>query len=196
MKTVYGIEPDLCIGNTDLLVWASKDIILPKYFYLQLEHLSKGNFLSGTASAKKIIDSLHRQEADDLLVFKTVCGATVYFHNETMRIENYLITHIGFDVRNPLDRYLLSLFKIAEILESQAAFLASSPEVIRKCRTLGFQVISAEELLSIGNSWLQQEIILNMQEKLDPMARVQWQDEVEEVVEEADKIQWIDMTSS
>lgn len=196
MNIVYGIEPDLCISNTDLLVWASKDIILPKYFYLQLEHLNNGDFLSGTTSAKKIIESLQRQDADGLLVFKTVCGSTVYFHNETMCVENYLITRIGFDVKNPLDRYLLSLFMIVEILEVQGCFLASSPEVIRKCRTLGFQLTTAEELLSIGNSYLQTEMILEMQEKLDPMARVQWHDQVEEVVEEADNIQWIDTTSS
>ena len=193
MKIVYGIEPDLCIGNTDLLVWASKDIILPKYFYLQLEHLSKGNFLSGTASAKKIIDSLHRQEADESLIFKTVCGATVYFHNETMRIEKYLITNIGFDIRNPLDRYLLSFFKMSEILEFQAVFLASSPEVIRKCRTLGFKVTTAEELLSIGNSWLQTEMILYMQENLDPIARIKWADEADKRGENNDNINWIDI---
>ncbi|MEZ2231081.1 hypothetical protein [Microcoleus sp.] len=196
MNIVYGIEPDLCISNTDLLVWASKDIILPKYFYLQLEHLNNGDFLSGTASAQKIIESLHRQETENLLVFQTVCGATVYFHNEASYLENAQKTHIGFDSANPLDRYLLSFFNLAEILEFKGCFLASSPQVIRKCCTLGFEVTSTEDFLSIGNSWLQPEMILDMQEKLHPMARVQWQDHVEEVVEEADNIQWIDMTSS
>lgn len=62
-----------------------------------------------------------------------------------------------------LDCYLYSLLKLSENLEAKIVFLASSPEIIRKCNALNIEVIIVEEYLAIGESWLQPEMLLNFQ---------------------------------
>ncbi|MBO1347384.1 MAG: hypothetical protein EBE86_008300 [Hormoscilla sp. GUM202] len=78
MNILYGIEPDLCIVNPDLSIGASRDIVLPKYFYMQLEHLKNETF---TEAAAKIVDSLEMQEAEDLLIFKN-WGPFIFMTNK------------------------------------------------------------------------------------------------------------------
>ena len=58
MKILYALEPDLCLINPQYINEFTKDIILPKYFYTQLQHLSLGNFQSATDNANLIINSL------------------------------------------------------------------------------------------------------------------------------------------
>lgn len=194
MNILYGIEPDLCISNPDILVKATKDVLLPKYFYSQISHLKQGNFQLATEAAQQIINSLKKQENSDIIIFNTVGGATVYFHNESEFLDSEQIVPPGFDMRNLLDRYLLSFLKVAELLKSEVIFIASSSEVIRKCLTLKFELISVEEFLINGNSWLHPQMILDILVKLDPMASIQWQEDIEDAVKEQDSIRWIDIT--
>ena len=140
MNTLYGIEPDLCIVNPDLLICASRDIVLPKYFYMQLEHLKNGDFQSFTEAAAKIVDSLEMQEVENLLIFKNCKGGTVYFHDQQKNMENIDVTNEILDSGNHFDQYLISLLRLAEFLECQIVFLASSSEIIRKCENLNIAV--------------------------------------------------------
>ncbi|TAF21313.1 MAG: dipeptide epimerase [Nostocales cyanobacterium] len=133
MNIVYGIEPDLCISNTDLLVWASKDIILPKYFYLQLEHLNNGDFLSGTASAQKIIESLtqitpilelykpwQRQEIEEILKQNQTPSAT------RAAIDMALYDWMGKTVKLPL--WKIWGLDIKKIVPTSVTIGINSPE--------------------------------------------------------------------
>jgi len=56
MKALYGIEPDLCISNPDILVWSNKDVILPKYFYNQLVYLTCLLYTSDAADDMQCVD--------------------------------------------------------------------------------------------------------------------------------------------
>ncbi|MFB2876464.1 hypothetical protein [Floridanema aerugineum] len=195
MNILYGLEPDLSISNPDLLVWTSKDVVLPKYFYGQLVYLKDGNFHAATEAAKKMIESLDRQETFELLVFKTVSGGTIYFINEEIDLENVLSSYENMDLRNPLDRYLLSLLKLSETFESKIVFLGLSPEIISKCSRLGFDVANIEEFSTHSESWLTPEMIVDIQVILDPISQVKWQDFSEEIGENQDDIQWLDISS-
>jgi len=197
MNILYGIEPDLCIVNPDLLICASRDIVLPKYFYMQLQHLKNGDFQTFTETAAKIVDYLEMQEAEDLLIFKNCKGGTVYFHDQQKNMENIDLTYEILDIRNPLDQYLISLLRLTEVLECQIVFLASSSEIIRKCETLNFAVSTIEEFSTayLGDLWLQPEMIVGIQARLDPLSQVEWQEETEEVAEQDDGIKWVNVVS-
>ena len=195
MNILYGLEPDLCICNPELLVWTSKDVVLPKYFYSQLVYLKDGNFHAATEAATKIIDSLERQELFELLIFKTVSGGTIYFVNEEINLDNVISSHEDIDVRNPLDRYLLTLLKLAETFDSKISFLALTSEIILKGSRLGFDVASMQEFSTPSESWLKPEMIADIQVILDPISQVKWQDFPEEIEENKDDIQWLDISS-
>lgn len=194
MKILYGIDPDLCIGNPQLISQHSQDVVLPKYFYIQLLHLKNGNFESATESATKIIDSLILTSAEDLLIFQTSVGGTVYFHDQEIKVENFQGIYVNLDFSNPFDRYLLNSAKISEILDVKIIFVTSSSEVIRKCRMLNFDVATIEEFSNMsGESWLQPEMIVDIQTRLNPMAQIQWEDEeTEEAQNDGNDILWIE----
>ncbi|NEQ72777.1 MAG: hypothetical protein F6K23_06650 [Okeania sp. SIO2C9] len=186
MKALYGIEPDLCISNPDILIWNNKDVILPKYFYNQLVYLTEGDFTQATQAAEKIINSLERQEIPNLLIFKTISEGTIYFYNEEINAKP-----IGdLDTRNPIDRYMLGLINIAEILECQTIFLPLSSEIINKCRALNIDVTNAEEFMTIDTSWLEPEMLVGIEAKLDPLSQVQWEEV--QAVEELGNINWVE----
>ncbi|GAB4304738.1 MAG: hypothetical protein Fur0025_46580 [Oscillatoriaceae cyanobacterium] len=204
MKILYGIEPDLCIVNPQLVTDHSQDVVLPKYFYLQLVHLKNGDFESATEGAKKIIDSLRPSSAEDLLIFQTLAGGTVYFHDQEINLDNFH-AYGNLDFNNPLDRYFLNLAKISEILAAQVVFITSSTEIFQKCRVLHFERATVEEFLGTreafspvgGESWLQPEMILDIQARFDPMAQIQWQEEeTEEAGSQENDISWIEITPS
>ncbi|MCL1470999.1 hypothetical protein [Argonema antarcticum] len=195
MNILYGLEPDLCICNPELLVWTSKDVVLPKYFYSQLVYLKDGNFHAATEAATKIIESLDRQEILEFLIFKTVSGGTIYFIDEAMKLENVLSSYEDIDARNPLDRYLLTLLKLAETFEYKISFLALTSEIIRKISRLGFAVASMQEFSTPSESWLKPEMIADIQLILDPLSQLKWQDFSEEIEENKDDIQWLDISS-
>lgn len=90
MKILYGLEPDFCIVNPDLVNTYSKDLVLPQYFYIQLEYLKNGNFHSATNAANQIINSLVRQ-VSDFLIFKTNCNGTIYLINEKINLNHNFI---------------------------------------------------------------------------------------------------------
>ncbi len=105
----------------------------------------------------------------------------------------------NLDFRNPIDRYLLSLAKISEILDAKVVFITSSSEIFSKCRFLHFDIGTIEEFSSIsGESWLQPEKILNIQAMFDPMTqKIQWQEEeTEEPLSQGNDINWIEITHS
>ena len=195
MKILYGIEPDLCIRNPQLISHNERDVVLPKYFYIQLLHLKNGNFESATESATKIIDSLITTSAEDLLIFQTSAGGTVYFNDQEITVENFQGIYGNLDFRNPLDRYLVNLAKISETLDATIVFIASSSEIIRKCRMLNFDVATIEEFSTIsGESWLQAEMILQIQAMFDPKTQIQWQEEeTEEAENDGNDIFWIEV---
>lgn len=212
MKVLYGLEADFCINNPELIADSFKDIVLPKYFYTQLAHLSNGNFPTATDAAIKIMNSFMRQRESDVLIFKTISGGTVYFTNEEANCVNIDTSYENLEPRNLLDRYLLSLLKLSETLKAKIVFLASSPEVIRKCRTLHFEIATIEEFSAGGKSWLQPEMLLDIQAETsnairkqefvstqeqatapepDSAAQVQWRDIK---VAGQSNIHWIDIT--
>lgn len=198
MKLLYALEPDLCLTNPQYINNFTKDIILPKYFYTQLQHLSLGNFQSATEAANLIINSLIQYDESDILMFKTVAGGTVYFIDERQHQTN-------IDTNSLLDCYLYSLIKLFENLEAQIVFLASSPEIIGKCDVLNIEVIIVEEYLAIGESWLKPEILLNQassRENLDETElttpqqnntpqQLEWRDIV--TIQQQNNIQWVDI---
>lgn len=199
MKILYGIQPDLCIANSELVIQHSQDVVLPKYFYLQLLHLTNGNFGSATDEATKIIDSLLPTSAEDVLIFQTSAGGTIYFHDQEISLNNFQGISDNLDCRNPLDRYLLSLAKISEILDAKVVFITSSSEILSKCRFLHFDIGTIEEFSNIsGESWFQPEMILNIQSMFDPMTQIQWQEEAaaEEPLSQGNDINWIEITPS
>jgi hypothetical protein len=213
MKVLYGIEPDLCIINPEILVDFTKDIILPKYFYAQITHLSQGNFQAVTDAAIKILNSLIKQEQSDVLIFNTVKRGIVYFTDEATNHKNIDDHYKNLDTRNLLDRYLLSLFKFSEIIAANIVFLASSSEVIRKCRNLNFEVATLEEFTRSGESWLRPKMLVDIQASIDDKisepkslvtqepitapssenpAQIQWQDI--RLAGEPSNIHWINIT--
>jgi len=212
MKVLYSLEPDFYIINPKILVNFNKDVILPKYFYTQLTHLSQGSFQNATDAATLIINSLSKWAESDILIFKTVAGGTVYFTDEAANCGSFDNSYENLDIRNPLDRYLLSLLKLSETLEAKIVFLASSPEVIRKCRTLNFEVATLEEFSTPGESWLRPEMLVNIQASIPdttsepeplanqeqvtapdpaPSVEIQWRDI--RVARQASNIEWIDL---
>jgi len=212
MKFVYGIEPDLCIVNSEILINFPKDIVLPKYFHTQLTHLSRSNFQLATNAATIIVNSLMRWGESDVLTFKIVGGGTVYFIDEATYHINIDNPYENLDTTNLLDRYLLRLLKLSETLEAKIVFLASSPEVIRKCRTLNFEVATLEEFSTPGESWLRPEMLVNIQASIPdttsepeplanqeqvtapdpvPSVEIQWRDI--RVARQASNIEWIDL---
>ncbi len=213
MKILYGIEPDLCIVNTQLLTDFTKDLILPSFFHTQLTHLKNGNFQTATDAALSILNSLNKHEQLDAMIFNTVAGGTVYFIDETNQYININNRSDNLDIRNLLDRYLLSLRKLSETLEARVAFFTSSTDVIKKCRSLNFDIVTLEEFTTLGESWSQPEMLVDKQEsqpdvasQLDPLSsqeqliftkpeqstQVQWHDI--RVVNDASGIQWINTT--
>ncbi len=192
MKNLYALEPDLCLINPQYINDFTKDIILPKYFYTQLQHLSLGNFQSATDTANLIINSLIEYDESEILIFKTVAGGTVYFIDEKVYQTN-------IDNNSLLDCYLYSLLKLSENIEAKIVFLASFPELIRKCNALNIEVIIVEEYLAIAQSWLQPEMLLNQascRENLDKTEdlttqQVEWRDIT--TSQQQNNIQWVDI---
>lgn len=209
MIILYGIEPDLCMIGTNILTSFSKDVILPKYFYLQLTHLSQGNYQVVTNIAITLINSLvKRTELNDLL-FYTSYNGSVYFVDEAVYNVNNNQYHL--DGNSLLELYLLSLLKISEMLESKVIFITSSPEVIRKCRILNFEIGTLEDFSSTGKSWLEPEMLSDIQASITEdrnevefvadqegntyevqnSEEIQWQDI--RVIEPSNNIQWMDI---
>ncbi len=192
MKFLYALEPDLCLINPQYINDFTKDIILPKYFYTQLQHLSLGNFQSATDNANLIINSLIEYDESEILIFKTVGGGTVYFIDEKIHQTN-------IDTNSLLDCYLYSLIKLSENLEAKIVFLTSSAEIIRKCNALNIEVIIVEEYLAIAQSWLQPEILLNQascRENLDETELTTQQQENITQIQPSTQIEWRDIATS
>ena len=188
MKRLYALEPDLCLINPQYINNFTKDVILPKYFYTQLHHLSLGHFQSATDSANLIINSLIKYDESDILIFKTVAGGTVYFIDEKIHQTN-------IENNSLLDCYLFSLLKLSEKLEVKIVFLTSSPEIINKCQNLNFEVAIIEEYLTNGESWLKPEMLLNFEasfrENINEIEDLAIQQE--EVTPQ--QIEWLDITT-
>lgn len=195
MKILYGLEPDFCIANPDLINTYSKDLVLPQYFYIQLKYLKDGSFSSATEAANKIFNSLITQEVSFLLMFKTNYNGTIYFINQQIvNLDKANLIAEKVDIESPFDRYLLILYQLTKVLEVKIVFLALSAQVINKCYALGFEVATPEEVFHAGESWLQPEILLEVQAKLDPLAQVQWLETSEQLVAQDNLINWLDIT--
>jgi hypothetical protein len=156
-----------------------------------------------------ILNSLTQQVESDYLFFKTVCNGNIHFIDESLyhsKNKDYAITN-----QTLLDCYLLSLLEISQILEAKIIFITSSPEVIKKCRLLNFEIGTLEDS-SNGECWLEpkmlsdaQASISNAASKTEPIAVdeqvntseprnlevIQWQDIP--VVKQPSGIQWIDI---
>jgi hypothetical protein len=196
MKVLYGIEPDLCINNPQLVIDLAADMILPQFFYGQLNYLKSQDFEIATKSASDILEALTNQaEADsELLLFQSRNNGHVYFSDD--RILNPLDFKINnfdrtLDEQHPIDRYLLSLLILSDILECQIVFITSSQELVRKCHLLQFQMANPETLSLNGESWLQPDIIEFLMVKLADRAKSQWEEENEEEGDDTN-IQWQD----
>lgn len=197
MKILCGIEPDCCIQNPNIIAEKCQDFILPKYLYGQLLHLKNGNFQFATQSATQIIDSLVNPIQEDLLIFKTSSGGIVYFNNEAIGLDDFEGVD-DFDLSNPVDRYLLNLEKISTILDAKIIFITSSSELHQKCNRLNFEIATVEEFLAMScDSWLQPEMLLDIQSPLDPIAQIEWQEEEQpESLNQGDEICWIEIAPS
>lgn len=163
MKLLYATEPDLFIINPEKLVNFSKDVIVPKYFYNQLIFISQGNFQSASDAANIILNSLIKLEASDVLIFKSMAGGIVYFIDEATQYINVNNCYENIDIINPLDRYLLSLIKLSATLEAKIIFTASTPEVIKKCHNVNFEIATLQEFSISGESWLQPEMLIDIE---------------------------------
>jgi Protein kinase domain len=166
MKKIYGLEPDLVIRHPEIIIHSTIDIVLPKYFYNQLIHLKNGNFQDATEIAANILSSLVRQSKHNLLIFRNHGNGTVYFIDEV----NYFINHTNlpeFDIHLPLDRYLLSLLSFSNQLKTELIFFATSYQVVEKCRSLGFFVVSKGMSVISGKSFLQSEILFESKISLE-----------------------------
>jgi hypothetical protein len=213
MKLLYAIESDLCLINPETLIDCTKDIVLPKYFYSQITHLSQGDFQVATDAATRILNSLINREQSDVLIFKTSTGRTVYFIDEVANCRSFDNPYENLNTTNLLDRYLLSLLKLSETLESKIVFIASSAEVIRKCRTLNFEVATLEEFSTPGESWLRREMLVEIQANRDdtiseteplvtqeqvtvlepePSVQIEWRDI--RLAEQISNIHWVQIT--
>ncbi|KZL49923.1 hypothetical protein A2T98_10085 [Nodularia spumigena CENA596] len=206
MKILYSIEPDICIINTDILINFPLDIVLPQYFLTQINHLSNSDLGNATESANTIINSLNQWEDSDLLLFKTNSEGRVYFIDESI---NYLKVENQYqyiDNTNLLDRYLLSLLYLSNILEAKIVFLASSPEILKKCRILNFDTLTLAEFTLNGESWLQPEMLINVEtsnpdivsepdildaSETETTVQIQWQDI--RVSQGTSNIEWLDI---
>ncbi|MBO1347383.1 MAG: hypothetical protein EBE86_008295 [Hormoscilla sp. GUM202] len=47
----------------------------------------------------------------------------------------------------------------------------------------------------LGDLWLQPEMIVGIQARLDPLSQVEWQEETEDVAEHDDGIKWVNVVS-
>ena len=164
MKKFYCIEPDLCMSQPELIIQSSKDIVLPKYLYTQLIYLKNGNFANATTTATQILDVLEAETHSNDLIFRNLNNGIIYFINEKIYGDQLNILNIPLDNNNLLDCYLLSSLHLAEILESQIVFLASSPELRRKCHSLNMEIMVVEEFLVGGETWFKPELFLPLQE--------------------------------
>ncbi|RUT04760.1 hypothetical protein DSM106972_043290 [Dulcicalothrix desertica PCC 7102] len=209
MKILYGIEPDLCMEYAEILTFFCKDVILPKFFYIQLTYLSQANYQVVTDAASTVINSLVKSIESNDLLFYTSYNGSVYFVDEAIYHVNN--NQCFIDGNSLLERYLLSLLKISEILESKVIFITSSPEVIRKCRILNFEIGTLEDFSSSGKSWLEPEMLSDIQASitedrneiesavtqdnntgvLNNYEEIQWQDI--RVIEQSSYIQWMDI---
>jgi hypothetical protein len=159
MKNLYSLEPDICIRYPDIITDSTIDLILPKYFYNQLQYLKNKELQDSTISAKQILNSLRKQENNNLLIFQNQNNGIIYFLDETkLFIE---ISDVNFDIQLPLDRYLLNLSTLSKKLEASIIFCATSSEVIKKCQYLNFFVVSEGISVISGKSWLQIETLLD-----------------------------------
>lgn len=164
MKKFYCIEPDLCMSQPELIIQSSKDIVLPKYLYTQLIHLKNGNFANATTTATQILDVLEAEAHSNDLIFRNINNGIIYFINEKNYGDQLNTLNIPLDNNNLLDCYLLSSLHLAEILESQIVFVASSPELRRKCHSLNIEIMVVEEFLVGGETWFKPEFFLPLQE--------------------------------
>lgn len=194
MKILYGLEPDFCISHPEIIVDNYQDIVLPKYFITQLEFLRHGNFTSATIAAEQIISSLIRQGDSELLIYKTSSNGTVYFIDQEINFNTLSNNCASIDIKNPLDRYLLSLVNLSSIIKAKIMFLSLTAPIRQKCLMLGFDLASKEDFTSPRESWLQPEILLEMQAKIDPLAQVKWQENLEQIVVKPENfINWLDI---
>jgi hypothetical protein len=197
MNQVYGIEPDLCIKNPALILDFGKDIILPQYFYDQLKHLQKGNYYEATEASNQILQSLQSIEGlDNILAFKTPQNGFIYFINQEISFNNTKFTEDEFDLKNPLHRYLLSLFIMAKSLETSVIFLINSSILIQKCNLLKFDFINIKDFANYSASWLNTDLLLSIQSHLQPIqatTQIQWTDEPEIVSNPTLNISWQDL---
>ena len=198
MKALYGIEPDLCMVHPQIIINNNQDIVLPQYFYIQLLHLKNGDFESATDDAIKIIDSLILSATEGLLFFKTGAGGIVYFHNQEISVENFQESSGILDLKHPLDRYLLSLTQLSEILDTQIVFIASSPKVIHKCSKLHLIPATIEDFYATtSTSWLEPKMIVDIHVTLAPMTQIQWQEEeIEAPQNQGNDIHWLEINNA
>lgn len=206
MNILYAIEPDLCITNPDILINFPLDIILPQYLLTQINHLSNSDFGNVTVSANKILTSLKPQENTDLLIFNTNTQGKIYFIDETIHHLQINRQYENIDPAIPINRYLLSLLYLSNILESQVIFLASSSEIIRKCRIFNFETVNLADFKPHGEPWLTPEILVNIAtnepdiitetdifnpSEIEETVQIEWQDM--RISQGTNNIKWIDM---
>lgn len=196
MKVLYGIEPELCIKYPQLVIDCAADMILPYFFYGQLNYLKNQNFETATKSAYDILQALTNQaEADsELLLFQSKNNGHIYFYDD--RIINYLDFQVSnfdktLDEKHPIDRYLLSLLILSDILECHIVFITSSPELIRKCHLLQLEIANPDTLYLNGESWLKPDIIESLMVKVADRSKSQWGEENEQDNDNTN-IQWQD----
>ena len=197
MSHIYGIEPDLCIQNPRLILDFGKDIFLPQYFHSQLQYLKKTNYNKATKAANKITQSLHSIDnlEKNLLAFKTPQNGLLYFINQEIDLVDLQFTENQLDIRHPLNRYLLVLFKISNLLEASVTFLINSSSLLEKCNLLNFNIANINDFCNYSESSLNIEVILSIQRYLEPgnsTPKIQWSEESNVVSKSIKHIYWQD----
>ncbi len=194
MKKLYAIEPDYCISKPEIITNCYQDLVLPEYFYIQLNYLKNGVFGNATESAIQILNQLNPHPESELLLFNNSYNGTIYFINQEIYQQNiYEKYQNNLTRENPLERYLLSLVILGEILPAKISFITTSSEIMRKLYDLEFEIGNIEELLSNNPSWLTAEMLREIPDKIDPLTQIKWEEEIIEISEQENIIEWFDI---
>ncbi|MFP4134139.1 MAG: hypothetical protein ACOC04_02905 [Halothece sp.] len=174
MNILHALEPDLAMNDPEWITHSPNDLILPQYFYSQLQHLKSGDHGESSHNANQILTSLTQTPTSDCLRFLNQENKQIYFLDQEIAYDCLGSNSEIIDLSIALNRYLVTLYFYAGLLKAQVYFLNLSQEVIYDCLTLKLEVVNTEEFLLSNESWLTPQAIKKIQEQLNPKNKIKW----------------------
>lgn len=193
MNILYGLEPDLVMNDPEWVTHSPNDLMLPQYFYYQLQHLKSGDYGDSSNSANHILTSLNGSEGSDLLRFTNQKNKQIYFLNQEVAYDCLGNSNEMIDLSIALNRYLVTLYFYAGLLKAQVYFLNLSQQVIYDCLTLNLEVVKTEDFLLPHESWLTPQSIQKIQERLEPDQKIKWRNYPPQNSQSIDQIKWFNI---